>query len=345
MPRIQVTYSISDERDVEIQKVVVQVRQKGSNDDWREAGYALGSSNVVYADGVEEQVTYEVRLYAFSASGATSEFSSIHDAYVIGRTTSPPAPTAVHLDGSRIWWEMPEDYPIDVRGWEVFMGFDEEDPFEYALKISSPYTTAMEFDIERWSGWSRRVWVRTVDDAGLASRPASVAINLGNAILDNVVITIAENQERGWPGQIQNGSIANNKLVPSSSSSFWHGDFWKRQDFWLSTATDSMIYETELQVPEEAVNSYLTIQIDMPDGGLGSLEYQMEGMVSYAPLPNEIYIENQGVIRLRVTTMAATPGIINEIKWIFDVEDQMETINDLYVPEGGIRLPLKQLYR
>lgn len=369
IPRIEVAFLLNELNGAMVDSVVLQIRRADGSDNWREEGTALGYDGVVYVEDVSEKVQYNIRLYAVSTSGVKSNFSPVYTTTVIGRTTPPPAPIAVHIDETRIWWEMPESYPIDVRGWEVWMGMDVDDPFDYAKKLTDPYTSIMEFDIRTWSGWARRVWIRTIDDIGLVSQPVSIAVNLGDVLVDNVVVEILENQDRRWPGQIGQGSIGPSRnLLPSTAEPFWQRDkFWQTSDFWEVKSTLPMTYTTTLQIPAIALDSWLSLKLDMPGGKISFIEYRLgksipiwqrenfwntSGFWGWTPdsqwqvMPSKFFIsKDASIIQVRVTTSAGSLGIINELHWIFDVEDEIDYANDINVPVGGIRVPLNKSFR
>lgn len=371
VPRIQAGFAVAERFGVELDRVRIQVRRTGSGEAWTDMGTAPAASGFVYAEGVEERVTYDIRLYAISMGGVHSDFSPIYpNITVIGRTTPPPAPIRVNIDGSRIWWEMPEDAPIDVRGWEVWMGFDAQDAFLYARRLTSPITQVMEFDLTGWQGWARRVWVRSVDDIGLVSETVSVAINLGDILVDNVVETHLEGEERGWPGTVINGAASIAGLTPESVNPFWQrGVFWSSNRFWRSEGNYSLTYSTSLLITEVERESFLSLDIDIPYGTLASVEYRfvstgpfwnranfwssasfwtLEEESDWQIMPSKLWISGESgerIIRVRVITAEGSAGLIREIKWIFDVEDEEESVDNLEVPAEGTRIPLVKSFR
>lgn len=186
-----------------------------------ESGYSVANGKP-YLNGI----TYDLRVRAVNSIGWVSEWDTVVEHVVIGKSTPPPAPTRVMLEDTRVWWEMPEYVPLDVVGWRIFMSFDEEDPFTAAKEISGGIWPTRDFDVARWWGWARRVWVVTEDEIGLRSDPVGVLINAGDVVINNVVVSVRE-AERGWPGEAINGRLADGCLVAESMYPFWGNEgFW-----------------------------------------------------------------------------------------------------------------------
>ena len=164
----------------------------------------------------------------------------------------------------------------------------------------------MEFDIAPWFGWARRAWVRSIDDLGLTSTPISIAFNLGDVPVANVVWEVLEGAERKWPGRptLTGGSyLPSMGLISSTGRPMWghieHTDsvpMWADESLWGDAAMwagyavflgypmwgdepmwggeyRSMVYTTSLVVPPEADVCDLKIEIVMPYGELASVEF------------------------------------------------------------------------
>ncbi len=368
IPRIQAGFLLPQREGVEVAEVRIQVRRKDSGAEWVEAGRAAPASGCVYAEGVEEGEEYEIRLFALSSSGVASDFSVPQSALIIGRTTPPPAPLAVHLEGSRLWWDMPADTPMDVRGWEVWMVVDEYVPFAQAQLLTNPATPVAEFDLGNWGAWAKRVWVRSIDDIGLVSDPVSVGVNLGGAMVYNVVAELREREQRNWPGQVVDGYISNSKTIyPYSSLTFWEQpQCWQAGSFWGSDFTLSMFYTTTCIIPDGYRQSWLSLQPELPFGGLAGVEYRLghgqpfwqrsvfapkekfwawQAVSEWHPMPSKLRVEAEQIIQARLRTAQGSPGVLEELVWVFDVEDEIERVDNLEIPPAGLRVPLLKAFR
>ena len=362
-PRIQVGFSIAARKNVTVQTVVIEYRHKETGGPWMEGGRASAVSGVVFATGVLEQEEYEFRLYAISSVGIASDFSPIYETTIIGRYTPPPPPVSVFLDGNRVWWVMPEIYPVDVRGWQIFVGFDHTDSFAAAKLVTNGHVTEKQFDISAWAGRARRVWVRTVDDIGLVSEPRSVVINLGDGILEDNVFYEVKETERQWPGVVIGGTLVEGEgLVQDSATIMW-GDLpmWGDSYMWGGEFS-KMVYTTFITVPWEADTSNLIIDVLLAYGTIESIEFGLSTSypawgdllmwgdlpwsgvippVSHQLLPDRLRVEKGQRLEVKITMSDAGPACIQEILWKFDVEDAMRTYDDIVIPAGGYRLPVE----
>ncbi len=265
IPHIGIAFYLPYTQGVTVAQVRAQYRLAGESM-WSDGGHVAARENEIFLAGVAEGATYEVRLAAVSDAGVLSEWTAAFTETVIGRTTPPPAPISVRLNGNMLLWDMPEDTPIDVIGWEVWMGMDETDDFSYALNISRGYVTERTFDLTPWAAHSRRVWVRTVDDLGLVSEPVSAGVNLGDALVANVVVEISE-AGKNWPGTITQGRVILGSLVADTEAGFWDGNtFWSRSDFWCMGTSLPMTYVTGLAIPEGVAGCELSLALEAPQG-------------------------------------------------------------------------------
>lgn len=163
-------------------------------------------------------IAYDLRVQAVNEIGWTSEWALAPGHLVIGRTTPPPPPSGVFLNGYSMRIEQ-NKRPLDVAGHKIFMAMDENDGIGMALELTHPYTTAGTFDLQPWAGRARAVFVRTVDELGLMSQPVRIVVNLGDVLTDNVLFEYSERQ-RAWSGGISGGYLAGNSLMSVESAVF-----------------------------------------------------------------------------------------------------------------------------
>lgn len=363
IPRIIINYNIENKPGVSISRVVALSRLVGQNEWMYTSTQTLEAleNNFVIISGVLELENYELRIYAVSNDGTGSPLTPIFTTQVIGRTTPPPAPLSVHIDGSRIWWVAPDDMPIDFIGWEVLMGMDAGDPVEYAKVLTNPLTNSQEFDISNWSGWARRVFVRAVDDLGLRSEAISVVINFGDVPVENVIYEILES-DRGWPGTITGAEFIDGVFYATGLTPMWSKrPRWNRVPMW-GGSYNKIIYETQIIVPEEADQSMLSVNPIMQSGRVISIELSSaetftmwdentmwgersmwgSGLDSgFFQMPNNVYVRSGQVFNLIIVCATDTQAGLRDIIWGFDVEDApVISIDDLSVPATGIRLPV-----
>ena len=327
--------------------------------------------------GVEEKHIYDLRLRMLNpATGVTSSWSPVVRHVCIGRTTPPPPPTQVFLDGTVLKIAQ-QNRPQDVVGHVIYMVFDESDPIEYSLKLTDTYTSTGTFDIGPWAGYARRVYVRTIDEIGLLSDPVSIAVNLIDREVKNVLFTIRE-YERQWPGVAVNGSVENNFLVAFDNAGLWSTtdsvDIWQsldRNPIWASGAAMQMTYTYGIEVPAAYSGSNLRVEPQEFSGRLLSIEYRVaeerdlwagdqallwvgededrlwaEPVFSeWGVLPTNYTVSGGEILEIRVTYAGGEEqAILSDIWTILDVPDIEWAVEDIEIAADGTAVPIPSNY-
>ncbi|MGD9576291.1 hypothetical protein, partial [Desulfovibrio sp.] len=332
----------------------------------------FGSASVVEdyvaCAGVTEGRLYNVRVRAVDGStGKTSAWSTPTKHVCIGRTTLPPAPSSVHLDGTVLKISQ-ADRPLDLVGHVVKMVFDDTDPISYALTLTDPYTTTGQFDIGPWSGHARRVFVQAVDELGNLSEAVSVALNLGDVETDNVLFTISE-AANGWSGTVVNGSIDGATLKADETAYLWPQDdnapLWPQDDsfpLWPSDGGLQMQYEWSVNIPAAYAGARILVNPIETAGKLAKIEFRVytqpplwtqddnaflwpqndsdylwpQPMRSeWKAFPDTYITTGAETLAFRVTYAPGTTAILTDIETIIDVPDQEYALDDLEIAADG----------
>lgn len=339
-------------------------------------GTATSLEEYVAATGVEEGRLYDVRIRALNpATGKTSAWSTPIRHAVIGRTTPPPPPDAVNLDGYTLRITQ-SNRPLDVVGHVVTMAFDETDTIEMGRTLTDPYTTTGTFDLTPWAGRARRVFVQTVDELGLLSTPVSIAINLGDVLPDNVLFTISE-RERGWPGAMVNAYVDGLILRAQETAFLWPQDddapLWPQDDsfpLWNSGAGLQMSYVWQVTVPAAYAGARVMVNPVATSGKLLSIEYRqfVEPLLwpqddnaylwpqdddaylwpqptytEWAPFPENYVTHGYETLEFRVVYADGEAAALTDLEVILDVADRDWAVNNLEIAADGtthIPLPL-----
>lgn len=339
-------------------------------------GSAPSFEDYVAAIGVEEKCLYDVRVRALDpATGKTSAWSTPIRHAVIGRTTPPPPPDAVNLDGFTLRITQ-SNRPLDVVGHVVTMVFDETDTIEMGRVLTDPYTTTGSFDLKPWAGRARRVFVQTIDELGLLSAAVSIAINLGDVLPDNVLFTISE-RERGWPGTTVNAYIDEWILRAQETALLWPQDddapLWPQDDsfpLWNSGAGLQMSYVWQVTSPAAYAGARVLVNPVATSGKLLSIEYRLtidellwpqddnallwpqdddaplwpQGTkTEWMPFPENYVTHGYETLEFRVVYADGDPAALTDIEVILDVEDRDWAVNNLEIADNGsthIPLPL-----
>lgn len=335
-----------------------------------------GDEFVAIGNVVEGKV-YSVRVRIVSYSGRTSPWSAVVQHKVIGRTTPPPPPDAIWLDGMRLNI-VQNNRPLDVVGHEIWMAFDAGDPFSSALKLSNPYTVTGTFDLTPWAGHARRVYVRTIDELGLTSKPVALSINLGDVALANVLIQFSE-FDCVWPGDKIGCAIqSDGKLKAIEDAHLWPAvdvaALWPTvadAHLWPSGNGQSLIYSWTLYIEPEYAGAQVSVFPQALAGDLVSIEMRLwqEGdlwptesadylwptidaeslwpvpvKTDWQAMPDKYTTSGAETVEFRVAYKAGIPAHLADIVTVVDVEDREHRVEDLAVPVEGVHLPVPEGY-
>lgn len=331
-------------------------------------GTATMNEDYVACAGVTEGRLYSVRVRAIDGStGKTSPWSTPIRHVCIGRTTLPPAPSSVYLDGTVLKISQ-ANRPLDLVGHVVKMVFDDTDPISYALTLTDPYITTGQFDIADWSGHARRVFVQAVDELGNLSEAVSIALNLGDVETDNVLFTISE-AGKGWTGTVVNGAVDGAKLKASETAYLWPQDdnakLWPQGDsfpLWPSGGGLQMQYTWSVNVPSAYAGARIIVTPTATAGKLSKLEFRVYTQPKLWPqsdtaklwpqsdsdylwpqptksewkaFPDTYITSGAETLAFRVTYAAGTAAILTDISTIIDVPDQEFSVEDLEIAADG----------
>jgi Putative phage tail protein len=100
--------------------IEVRYRDKNAGVDWSQLRSPVsGDATQVSIAPVEDRLTYEIMLRAVNlTTGAASPWVTIDSHTVVGKTTPPPAPTALYLSEGKLVWSYPNP-PSDFLGFVV----------------------------------------------------------------------------------------------------------------------------------------------------------------------------------------------------------------------------------
>ena len=340
----------------------------------------FGSASVVEdyvaCAGVTEGRLYNVRVRAVDGStGKTSAWSTPIKHVCIGRTTLPPAPSSVYLDGTVLKISQ-ADRPLDLVGHVVKMVFDATDPIERAITLPSAgiYTTTGQFDLAPWSGHARRVFVQSIDELGSLSEAVSIALNLGDILPDNLIFEYSE-KENGWAGQIVGGFVDGTNLYANGSSYGWSADptapGWSADPTapgWNAGDGDQLTYTYSITVPKAYAGGRVLVEPVASAGKLQSVEYRRyvdapgwsfdptapgwsddptaPGWLEATPgewmaFPDVYIAEGLEKLDFRVTYASGDVSILYDILTTVDVPDQGFTAYEVEISaDGATRVPM-----
>ena len=340
----------------------------------------FGSASVVEdyvaCAGVTEGRLYNVRVRAVDGStGKTSAWSTPIKHVCIGRTTLPPAPSSVYLDGTVLKISQ-ADRPLDLVGHVVKMVFDATDTIERAITLPSEgiYTTTGQFDLAPWSGHARRVFVQSIDELGNLSEAVSIALNLGDILPDNLIFEYSE-KENGWAGQIVGGYVDGTNLYANGGTTGWSATgtdvAWSTDEAypaWASGDGEQLVYTYGFTVPQAYAGGRVLVEPVASAGKLQSVEYRrytdvpawsfvgddpawstdstapgwgIAAPTEWAAFPDVYTAEGLEKLDFRVTYASGDVSILYDILTTVDVPDQGFTAYEVEIAaDGTTRVPM-----
>lgn len=343
----------------------------------QETGSAAISAPFVAIENVTERQAYDVRVRLVDPyTGRTGKWSSPVRHVVIGRTTPPPAPNMIYLEGYTLRIEQ-HVAPLDVVGHEIWMAFDEHDPFGYALKLSTPYVTDRKFDLSPYAGRARQVFVRTIDEIGLTSEPVRLVIDLGDAQPENVLFEISERDDNDWGGALVGGFVSSNALYSQTKTHLWQQELdeplWQQSEtapLWASGVVEQLVYTWQIDAPKSLGGARVLVLPEIISGNLRALEMRVlkspnlwpedglllwqqdDGMPLWVQnIPSEWrafsndYVTPGGeILEFRLTMSPEVSAHIADILTILDVEDKEWSLEDVEVPLTGVYASIPEGY-
>lgn len=381
VPRIYIAWEFADASRF----AQVQFRERDGGQ-WEYAGTLPAGAVNCWITGVREGydvvdgvrrpngVSYDIRVRAVNDLGWTSDWALVAGHVVIGRTTPPPAPDIVYLDGYAVRAQL-ESRPLDVVGFEVRMAFDATDTLDMSKRLTSPYVEDGRFDLTPWAGRARRVFVRTVDELGLYSEARDLLIEFGDVQPANVLLEYSQ-QAQGWPGSLTGGSIGLLDRLYADSSTFVFPDdpatfvFPETADAPVFATADGqqLVYTFQFTVPSDVSGARLLVMTDLVAGHVQAIDWRHytvpfvfpddpAGFVfptdpddfvfpavvagEWTPMPFNYVTPGNEIVDIRVTLAAGDiPAVVDDIRMIVDVEDRVTRVDSARVPAAGARLPL-----
>ena len=380
-PRIYIAWEFADASRF----AQVQFRERDGGQ-WEYAGTLPAGAVNCWITGVREGydvvdgvrrpngVSYDIRVRAVNDLGWTSDWALVAGHVVIGRTTPPPAPDIVYLDGYAVRAQL-ESRPLDVVGFEVRMAFDATDTLDMSKRLTSPYVEDGRFDLTPWAGRARRIFVRTVDELGLYSEARDLLIEFGDVQPANVLLEYSQ-QAQGWPGSLTGGNIGLLDRLYADSSTFVFPDdpaafvFPETADAPVFATADGqqLVYTFQFTVPSDVGGARLLVMTDLVAGHVQAIDWRhytvpfvfpddseafvfpddSEAFVfptvvagDWTPMPSNYVTPGNEIVDIRVTLAAGDiPAVVDDIRMIVDVEDRVTRVDSARVPAAGARLPL-----
>lgn len=378
--RIQV--SLQAPLNPQIQFVQWEIQPVGATQ-WSGSGSASASANSFLITGVQDNVSYNIRLRYVTSKNRLSGWTPINNHRVVGKTTKPPNVPSLQLQGDLVAWPYDAAHgvtvPIDFSHFIAKVNFGTSDNWDQATIISQRIV-GNTFPKSLLPPGQVTVLVKAVDVAGNESAsPAKLRLNFGDPIVANLQLEYAHHPAFSL-GTTTNGVVEGGQLkAEDSGENFWGTDdsapFWSGNDsdlFW-NDSYEEMVYEFSFTPGYGIAKPFkwllrwvitaenYKVEYRRAGGGLfwtgldtdtfwtGSdsdpfWDQQEDPWLLY---PQDGVEGNWEEFDVRITCYASSTmrSVIEQLYHILDVVDVIEVISRQLIPPGGGRLNLTKTFR
>lgn len=347
---------------------------------WTDTEPTSASGGRIAISGVQDGVTYDIRVRAVRFDSYKSDWNSTLVNYLcIGKTTPPPTVPPPELDpitGNPRWYydvQHGVNVPLDFAGFRVKMHWGYNTDWSTGTIISQLQTGTV-VDISKFAGGLKSILIKAVDVAGFESTEAAVIIrDFGRVIPANIVAQF--DYAPAWPGTKTNCTIIANKLSASDANLFWQNDsntFWSGIDtteFWAGQYAE-MSYEFTYTPDRSQIAKPFTVALDIDILSAGyKVEYQADGGnlfwngapnggdtnfwdnrvdssfwtqdTQWHPMPEKGLEGFYGQYRFKITCFAGRfRSVINTLSVIVDVPDVIRRYAFEITDAAGARCPV-----
>ena len=196
----------------------VEYRRQGAADWIRLPVQRADTGGIVIRD-VQDKQTYDVRV-RYTVIGITSAWTTQAGVYVIGKTSPPPAPSGLWLEGGKALRWAYETPPRDLKGFELRYAYGSSVVWSRAVHLHEGTLTGRAYTLPDNLRGTLTFEVRAVDVAGnYSKRGAALILGLGDRPAGNQIYRL-DLKAGGWPGDFHNMEIGGDGVL-SSTPDFW----------------------------------------------------------------------------------------------------------------------------
>lgn len=328
-------------------------------------GDMIGTIVNVNAYGV-----HTIKVNVFDVFGAAIVASG--SAQFEADTRRPPDVTSVYVEHlangrKRIQWGYDYPVPNDVVGFRIKLQAGRLPYWDNAQSVFDGAISQSPWETDAIRSGVYTVMVKAVDASGNESaNHAYCLFNVGDELVENVLQT-ADFKAAGWLGTKTNCSVnVDGELEANDPGDRMFSDrnapmFTDRSQPMFTAQYGDIIYEDSFIA---ATSGNLLVQVGCD--GTAEVEYRVRGpnpmftnraspMFSarglpmftpgaYLPYTSKIAIPKGRIdIRVKITGARLKPTI-HSLAAIVDVEDEIETLNDVAISSAGTRLPITKTY-
>lgn len=360
---------------------------KPSAASWSDAAshLTLATSNQIRITGVDDGISYDVRIRNRSSNNIVSEWNtSISGLVVIGKTEPPPdVPATLHRlpFSNTIGWYYDAAHgvtvPLDFAGFVIKMAWGTNRNWDQMI-VLSPVTTGTQIDLGGLAAGLKTIAVKAIDMSGneQAGEAAFINIDFGDVIMDNLVYTVPVDLTAVT---VTGGAYSSGALRANDDGSLWWGDDLSAPWFptpltgdWFDQTYDQMVVEFQY-TPPSAEPKPFRVMLDAALSGAYKIEYRVYGQSpwfedpltgdwwgddlslawwddadpQWVPMPDGGLVGDWQTYYFRITFFGgSTQGVLSSLNIVVDVPDLDEFVSDFVVSNtAGSRLTLTNSYR
>lgn len=373
IPRVRVTWTPT----VDARAVGYDIQFKPSSESiWSSTPPVLGQGSNAAFINTTDGTLYDFRLRAAGANREISDWVTITNYFVIGKTELPTDITIFTIEGTTLSWSTVTD--VDVKsggGYRIRYQPGTSRSWGDAIPLHDGELTSSPYDMLVMPTGPVTIMVKAVDSSGNESQNAAyIATDLGDPFIANVVETF-DLKAAGFVGTKTNCTVSGGNLVADSITPLmWKADdsvaMWGSDQnvlMWATVQYAAMTYVDTFTVSAALSGSRMTIQSTI-QGDPWSIEYRENSarpawnaddttlaweaddttlawdQPAYLPWPGEIIVNNS-IYDVRITAgQSNTQGIVSELTITIDAPDIAETLDNVVISAGGTRLPITKTY-
>jgi len=371
--RILISFQFLSGFRLPVSKIEAQFRKSEANGPWSQIFAAVsGTAPQISILPVEDGTAYDVRLRSVNDDvGATSEWATVLNHTVIGKTTPPPDVTALTFDSDGIRWAYPTP-PVDFDGFLVRIRPGTLPIWDDAFQLTYVPITDTSYPLIP-DGSTRVVMVKAVDVAGNQSQTAAWLLQDESALVLRNLAETLDLKADGFPGTYTDCSLSGGNLVADSQTLYWSNDsalYWSNDSalYWTGSYKN-MSYEFTVRPAAVWATGIMRLQVGITaqgwtlyyKPGATALFWSSDAAVfwssdaalfwvgaapDFVGWPGALeFPKRQDYTFLLSAVGGQIQGKVSVLNVLFDMPDLTESFNDVMIPVGGTRLsPTKQFH-
>ena len=318
---------------------------------WVDAVTNHGGSPVRVNDFEVGSVQFRAR--ATNGIGIKSDWSTVFNYDVVGKTAPPPDVIKMYIAGGTLGWEY-LNAPLDLAGFEVRYNAGDKQTWSDAVHLHQGLVSQTAFSVIDLVFGVKTFLVKAIDTTGNESvNPAVVIYGLGDPVLDNIFRNISYHS-LGFPGTITNGSINGDGFIvsdqvgtfynPVGTSVFY--DQVGANDFYSDEYLE-LTYEFEFTPDPADLPGSMTLNTTTLGNNV-RFEHDYADNGFYAQFTGKIRELEVKSYKFRLVLPSQFSGTalqVQEVEVVVDVPDIREQLEDIAISAAGTRLPITETYR